>query len=111
MRGSVASHYFREISTKVNGAVLYAESGLIMLGSDRTPQLLQMSSSIRNGDEPSARTNHSRQFRQSTVKREDVIKHPGSDHGVKGTVWERKIAGIAQNRFYPKRGTRRDHCG
>jgi hypothetical protein len=80
------SLYFGEIRTEVIGAVLNAEGWLVMLGRDRAPQLFQMSFSIRDGDEPAVRTKNSRQFRQSLVEREDVIEHPGGDHGVKGTV-------------------------
>jgi hypothetical protein len=66
----------------VFGAVLDAESGLIMFRSCGGPKFLEMSLPICNGDQSPARTENSRHFRKSLVQRRNVIKHPGGDHGI-----------------------------
>jgi len=82
MRSNIESFYLGKIWAKVLGAVLDAEGRLFMFRFDDSPEFLEMSSSIRNGDQPAVRTKHSRQFRQPQVQRGNMIKHPSGKHGI-----------------------------
>jgi hypothetical protein len=79
------------------------------IASDQLPKLCELTHTVRCRNEPTARAQDARQFRESAVNVRHVIQHEVRSRGLKDPGIERKLLNVADPRIHPTRDCQLNH--
>ncbi len=70
-----------------------------MFFAHQTPELIQVTTTVRHGDEPSPGVKDSRNLPQRLVEGIHVIEHPGGNNDIECRVVEWKVSHVGLDSF------------